>query len=257
MKILNSFRIAFSMFSKIPVGRVDWNQENMKYSMCFVPLIGVVIGALQIGWWYLAIALGLNRVLCSVIAVIVPFLVTGGIHMDGFIDVVDAQASCATKDKKLEILKDPHIGAFAMLWSGIYLLSMVGAFTEIGTIEALWIIGIGYILSRATACFLSLVLKSARREGSLYSFTSTQEKGVVSGILVLWIVISMVSVCLIDMLLGIMILLVVIITGIWFWKMTEKNFGGITGDMAGYLIQILELIILYTVVVGEIIWRFI
>ena len=50
----NSFIVAFSMYSKIPMPRADWNKENMKYSMCFFPWVGLVIGALELGWFYLA-----------------------------------------------------------------------------------------------------------------------------------------------------------------------------------------------------------
>ena len=45
MSIINSFFIALSMYSRIPVPRVDWEKENMRYAMCFFPMIGVVIGA--------------------------------------------------------------------------------------------------------------------------------------------------------------------------------------------------------------------
>lgn len=257
MKIFNSLRVAIAMFSKIPVGRADWNKENMKYSMCFVPVVGVMLGAVQIGWWYLAMALSLNRVLCSTIAVILPLLVTGGIHMDGFCDVVDALSSYGSKEKKLEILKDPHIGAFAMMWCGAYMLGCVGAFCQLQTLETLWAIGIGYILSRSVSCLLALILKNAKREGSLYSFTSTQEKAVVSGILMFWIFASMIAIFIIDVILGTVIAVVVALMVLYYCWMIDHHFGGITGDMAGYLIQMLELLILYAAVVGEILWRFI
>ena len=42
--LLNALFIAFSMYSKIPVPRVDWNEKSMKYAFCFFPLIGAVIG---------------------------------------------------------------------------------------------------------------------------------------------------------------------------------------------------------------------
>ena len=53
-RLWNSFKIAFSMYSKIPMPRADWEKENMRYMMCFFPLIGAVIGALLIGWEWLA-----------------------------------------------------------------------------------------------------------------------------------------------------------------------------------------------------------
>ena len=48
-RLANSFGIAFSMYSRIPMVRCDWTEENMKYVMCFFPWIGAVIGALCFG----------------------------------------------------------------------------------------------------------------------------------------------------------------------------------------------------------------
>ena len=45
----NSFKIAFAMFSKIPVPQAEWTKENMKYMFCFFPFIGAVIGAVLLG----------------------------------------------------------------------------------------------------------------------------------------------------------------------------------------------------------------
>ena len=42
--LINSLKIAFSMYSKIPMPRTDWNKDNMKYAMCFFPLVGAVLG---------------------------------------------------------------------------------------------------------------------------------------------------------------------------------------------------------------------
>ena len=58
----NSFVVAFSMYSKIPMPRADWNKENMKYSMCFFPWVGLVIGALELGWFYLAVWMELGDI---------------------------------------------------------------------------------------------------------------------------------------------------------------------------------------------------
>ena len=40
----NNFKVAFAMYSKIPMPMADWNKENMKYTFCFFPFIGLVIG---------------------------------------------------------------------------------------------------------------------------------------------------------------------------------------------------------------------
>ncbi|MCD8323673.1 MAG: adenosylcobinamide-GDP ribazoletransferase, partial [Clostridiales bacterium] len=45
--------VAFSMYSKIPVPQIKWTKENMRYALCFFPLVGVVTGAL-VWLWYRA-----------------------------------------------------------------------------------------------------------------------------------------------------------------------------------------------------------
>ena len=113
MDVLRSLVIAFACFSKIPMPRVDWREQSMRYCMCFFPLIGLVIGLCLWVWAWLCGALGFGSVLRGAGIALLPLAVTGGIHMDGFADVVDAQSSHAEPDRKRQILKDPHTGAWA------------------------------------------------------------------------------------------------------------------------------------------------
>ncbi len=115
MRVIRSLCIAFSTYSRIPVPQVAWTDENRKYSMCFFPLIGAVIGLLLWGWLALCDALGFGALLRGAVGALLPILVTGGIHMDGFMDTSDALASWQSPEKRLEILKDSHVGAFAVL----------------------------------------------------------------------------------------------------------------------------------------------
>ena len=83
--VLNSFVIAFSMYSKVPMPRTEWDEDNMKYVMCFFPLIGVIIGAVILGVDYAGNTLAFSRVFRTVIMILIPTAITGGIHMDGFL----------------------------------------------------------------------------------------------------------------------------------------------------------------------------
>ena len=58
----NSFKIAFSMYSKIPMPKTDWNKENMKYALCFFPLVGLAIGIIFYLWSLLAKFLALGNI---------------------------------------------------------------------------------------------------------------------------------------------------------------------------------------------------
>lgn len=77
----------------------------MRYHLLFFPWIGAVIGGLEIAWYHLAGYLGVGKILSVALAVFLPLFVTGGFHMDGFMDTKDALSSYHGKEKKLEILK--------------------------------------------------------------------------------------------------------------------------------------------------------
>ena len=111
MIVLQTIAVAFAMFSAIPVPQFDWNEKNMRYAMCAFPLIGAVCGVL----WYLCGALPLPALVRAGGFCLIPVWVTGGIHLDGYADTCDALSSYGDTAKKLEILKDPHCGAFAVI----------------------------------------------------------------------------------------------------------------------------------------------
>ena len=115
--------IAFAMYSRIPMPRVDWSEKNMRYAMCFFPVIGIVIAAAEYLCFFLCGKLALGTMFRSILLVLIPILITGGIHMDGFMDTMDALSSHAERERKLEILKDSHTGAFAILGCCVYLLA--------------------------------------------------------------------------------------------------------------------------------------
>ena len=127
----NSFKIAFSMFSKIPMPQAEWSKENMKYMFCFFPFIGTAIGAVIMAVACLADRTGINPVFVYVILTVIPVLITGGIHVDGLLDTADALSSWQERKRRLEILKDSNAGAFAVITACVYFLLWVGAWSEI------------------------------------------------------------------------------------------------------------------------------
>ncbi|NCC43651.1 MAG: adenosylcobinamide-GDP ribazoletransferase, partial [Clostridia bacterium] len=101
-KIYNSFLIAFSMFSKIPMPQCEWTEKNMAYAMCFFPWVGAVIGALTWAFGMFGMKIGLTEVFYTVILVLIPWLITGGIHLDGLLDTADAMSSYQERERRLE-----------------------------------------------------------------------------------------------------------------------------------------------------------
>ena len=99
-----SFKIAFAMYSKIPMPYAKWEKNNMRYSLCFFPLVGLVIALGVILWDKLSNILGVGDIMRTAIFIVIPIIITGGIHVDGFIDTMDAKNSYQPIDRKLEIL---------------------------------------------------------------------------------------------------------------------------------------------------------
>ena len=91
--MVESFIIAFSMYSRIPMPFIEWSERGMKYAFCFFPLIGAVIGLIMNVYVFAAQAAGLGILAFSLLGTAIPLLITGGIHMDGFLDVTDARSS--------------------------------------------------------------------------------------------------------------------------------------------------------------------
>ena len=110
MRLLYSLAIAISMYSRIPVPTVDWNENNMKYAMCFFPVVGVITGLLQAGAGYLILEYtSFGKLFFAAVMTLIPVLVTGGIHLDGYADTIDALSSYGDRgvcrDRAVRILR--------------------------------------------------------------------------------------------------------------------------------------------------------
>lgn len=108
------------MFSAIPVPNTESREEDMEYFLCAFPLVGVVTGLISGLAAYLCVRWDLPDILRGAVLTIIPVVITGGIHLDGYADTCDALSSLGDVGKKHEILKDPHIGTFAVIRLCVY-----------------------------------------------------------------------------------------------------------------------------------------
>ena len=112
---VKSLVIAFAMYSKLPMPRVEWDEKSLSRALWWFPAVGLAAGGLLWLWLRLSQLLGLSTVLCAAGALLLPVAVSGGIHLDGFCDTCDALSSHQSRERKLEILKDSHTGAVAII----------------------------------------------------------------------------------------------------------------------------------------------
>lgn len=237
-----SFCIACSMYSRIPVPQVDWTEKGMKYALCFFPLIGVAIGAVLCFYQKTTELVTIGPVAYACLGTVIPILITGGIHMDGFLDVVDALSSYQTRERKLEIMKDPHTGAFAIIGCAVYLLIYAAAISEVGC-DAYPGAAAIFVLSRAFSGFAVVTFPKAKKDGLVSTFSMQAEHRTVRVCLGIWAFLAVVwmigffGICHT----GLMLLIQLAVL-LWYYRLSIREFGGVTGDLAGFFLQIEEVI---------------
>ena len=248
-KFWNNLVATFTMYSIIPMPNIELTEENTKYTACFFPLVGVVIGAILCGWRIAYPYLCNGDFLPAVVFVIVPVIVSGATHVDGFIDVVDAICSKKTVEGKLAILKDTHTGSYAIIMTLSYFLVALGVWSEM-PIDAVPVLAVGFVLSRALSGLAVAIFPHARTSKLLGKKTDKKVLGIVMGI---YIAICAVLMCFMEPLYGSVGVLGAAISFAYYYYSSKKHFGGITGAVAAYFVQVCELVIPCVVLVA---WKF-
>lgn len=251
MSFVQSLFAAFSMFSALPAPQVSWERENIRYMLVCLPFVGVVIGLAEWFWLLLCGCLSLGPVLSAVGFTLLPVLLTGGIHLDGFMDTVDALKSHTAPERKRAILKDPHAGAFAVIGLGAYLLSYFGLCAEgEWTGRTILLLGGIHVMSRSLSAVSGTLLPVGPGEGTLRLFHQATDRKV--GLLaVLWVILSAGALILLWPLLGACMSLGAVLTLLFVRRMAMKEFEGVSGDIAGFQLQMAELVMLAILVCME------
>lgn len=249
--MIKSLISAFSMYSRIPMPQIEWKEENRRYALCFFPFIGAVIGGMLLLWRFIADRLGFGDVVFGAVCTVIPIAVTGGIHLDGFCDVCDAKASYVPKDKALEIMSDSHIGAFAAIALGVYLLLETVFFTEARGYETMLVIAFVFVMSRALSGLAAVTFRCEKKEGALQNFARPAHKNVTMAALIIILVVCFGAMIFISPVMGLGGIFGGLGAFVYYRCFSYKRFGGITGDLAGYFLQICELASLICIVISE------
>lgn len=213
----------------------------MKYAICFFPTVGILCGGALFLWGRISLFLGLSGILFAAVAVSLPLFITGGIHMDGYMDTVDALASHQSRERKLEILKDPHCGAFAVLYCGVYLLLYFALFWEIYAAGLVDVCCPIFTFSRSLCALCVLTMPNARGSGMLFSFTRDTEKAKIAAVMAVVALLAGIAMLRLSFFPGGMGILLGFVAMIYYRFMAKKQFGGVTGDTSGFFLQICEL----------------
>ena len=129
-KYIHAFVMCQSMFCAIPAPQL-WDEKAKDKMLLFLPVVGLEIGAI---WAVLAWLCNLLRLPVMVTALMLaayPYIVTGFLHLDGFMDVTDAVKSWRDLERRREILKDSHVGSFAVIGIVLLLIAQLAFFASV------------------------------------------------------------------------------------------------------------------------------
>ena len=227
--------MCLGMFTAIPCPYRPWEERLRPLMTAFLPVLGLLLGALWLLLSSLARAV-LPMHMFAVIVVALPFLLTGFIHLDGFMDTVDAVRSWRDMETRRTILKDVHCGAFAVAGAIFLILAMFACALDIGTndLRPLFVIP---AVSRAMSAISVTLLKPITH--SEYSVQSHSRAVACSAMATMCLALIASGLWLGGR--GVLIIIAVIVVYALAMLRAYQSLGGVSGDLAGYALCLGEL----------------
>jgi adenosylcobinamide-GDP ribazoletransferase len=234
---MRNLRIAFGLMTTLPVRLPeDWSAGDSGRAAVWYPLVGLVIGVLTWLGWKGAILL-FPSLIAGTLTLVVWVLLTGGLHLDGLADCCDGLFASVSRERRLEIMKDPHVGAFGVVGLILILFLKAAALVSLTSISS---VGILLAASLARWCVLPAgFLPLARPSGMAADFSSGLRRSsiVVSAIIPLALMILLGLRGVLSALTGIGAAALIL------WQ-AKLRIGGITGDIFGMIVEVVEVVVL-------------
>lgn len=240
MKLIQGLLINLQFFSIIPVRKeIDMNEKNLEGMLMTLPLFGLILGFFTLIFtFFLVFMTGLSPLAVTLILILTSLFVTGGIHLDGWMDTWDAYYSYQDQKKRLEVMQDPRVGAFAVIGLMVnFSLKFLFIYEVIQLINEKTFILILFIpfLTRLFTGLGLVMIPSAKQKGLAHLFQQGRSKKVMQAYLAYLIPMIII--------LGIYnlnfaflfssLVLLVMLTSLFYKRFILKNFNGLTGDLSG------------------------
>jgi len=231
-----SFLLAVQNLTRLPVGNVPFEPAVLGRGAAFFPVVGFLLGGLSVGVYYLA-GLIFPPLVVAALLVALGLLLTGGMHVDGFIDTVDGLGGPDTA-RKLAIMRDSRVGAFGVM-GGITLLLL--RFSLLASLCGAWhLLLLAPVVSRWGMVWAILLFPYARPQGQgrIYKDYTTWRETVAATVFALgiaFLIRGWAGLCL-----ALAAFVLVLLMGAFFMR----HLGGLTGDTYGAVNEVLEVFVL-------------
>ncbi|MGI6157432.1 MAG: adenosylcobinamide-GDP ribazoletransferase [Saccharofermentanales bacterium] len=238
----SAFFLACSTFTILPVPQHPYDPRHMASVLAYFPWMGLAGIALAIAIIVLTELMAAATLLRAVLVVGVLIAMTGAIHLDGFADTVDALMSHRDRDEQLRIMRDPHIGTFAVVALIFWALIATAAWSSLLARSHWPTLGaalVTEIFGRSLSGLYSATLPSAHRDGMQHTQTSRQAPVVRPALTVAYLLSSAAMIAF-GHYAGIIAVVLATVTALIFRRFSKRAFHGATGDLAGFLFTVIQ-----------------
>ena len=242
-----SFLLALSFLTIIPAyGNKVAGEKEMANSLYAYPLVGLFIGG------FLALAAYVSDILSlglggDALIVVLWIILTGGLHMDGLMDMADGLFSGKDRERKLEIMRDSRVGAMGVIALGAVLLLKFSFLASLPLQYKMLALLLAPVIGRAAMVYSVVYFPYARSKPGLGKcFGEKAGKGKFLGALAFTLVVVFIAVGP----MGIGLALATLLTAAIIAKGVSSMLGGQTGDTYGALCEVSETIFLIAIVIG-------
>src|SRR5947209_1051864 len=210
----------------------------------YFPLVGLLLACLL---WLLVLLLTplVPQLVLAALLVVALVILTGGLHLDGLMDSCDGLFGGSTRERKLEIMRDSHVGSFGVLGGVCILLLKFALFAGVRG-QALPLALLVTLPTARWAMVLALrVFPSARPTGLGVAFHQavTTERVVLAGLVALAIVLFA------GPFIGLLVWVIVTVTALALGFWITRSIGGLTGDSYGAIEEVVDVVALLVLVI--------
>lgn len=249
---VGDFLRVMRFYARLPMPRLGMDpapfaMPDFARAVWAVPIAGAMIGTCGAAAGLFAYLLGVSAFIAATLTIATLVAVTGAFHEDGLADSCDGLWGGATRERRLEIMKDSRVGTYGaaglMLALALRIFALAELFRLVGPMALPLVIGIG-ALSRPLALIPVLVLPPAAGTGLAASVPMPSARGLMVA-LAIGLVMLLPAAFAIDLVPGLFATLLALIPILWIAiRLARDKIGGHTGDILGACQQVSEIVLL-------------
>lgn len=244
---MNNFILMIQFFTRIPIKKqIEFKEESYGKSTYLLPMVGLIIGLCIFFINKTCVWLKLPKMVNALILLLSSVIITGGIHLDGMADSSDAIFSYRSREKMLEIMKDPHLGVNGVIALFIALLSKFVFYSYVNIIP----LALSFVVGRLCIIFSASFGEYARETGMAtaiikYNCVKSFFKSL---IITLFIFLFFKK--------YILFLIIILLLNYYMFSKINIKLKGITGDTLGFVCEVSELFFLFIIILGDSLCKF-